>query len=145
MSASKKMPLWKKIALALLSVSMVFIGIGHFVDPEPFVRIVPSWLPAPLWLVWISGVFEILGGIGVAIPKTRKWAAWGLIALFVAVFPANINMAVNEIQLSPDDAIPVWAMWARLPFQLVFIAWAWIFTRDKKESTDGQASGAEAS
>ena len=129
-SRTKGMPTWKKIALGLLSAGMVAIGVAHFANPEPFVRIVPDWLPVPLWLVWISGVFEIAGGIGVLIPKTRRYAAWGLIALFVAVLPANINMAIHEIQLEPGGNIPVWQMWARLPFQVLFIAWAWIFTRD---------------
>ncbi len=108
---------------------MVGVGISHFTTPDPYVRIVPSALPSPLALVYISGAFEVLGGIGLLVPRTRKAAAWGLILLYIAVFPANINMAVNEIQMEPGGGIPVWTMWARLPFQLVFIAWAYWFTR----------------
>jgi len=115
-------------ALLLLSVAMIAIGVLHFVRPKPFVRIVPKFLPAPLALVYISGFFEVLGGVGLLIPGTRPWAAWGLIALYVAVFPANIYMLTHNISLNPKKPIPRWALWVRLPFQLVFIAWAYWFT-----------------
>ncbi|MEZ4288331.1 MAG: hypothetical protein R3A47_09355 [Polyangiales bacterium] len=115
----------KKLATYVLAIGMIAIGVRHFTHPEPFVRIVPNYLPNALALVYISGFFEIAGGVGVLIPKLRRAATYGLIALYLAVFPANIYMAMNEIQLEPGVAIPVWAMWARLPFQLLFIAWAW--------------------
>ncbi|MBW1904055.1 MAG: DoxX family protein [Deltaproteobacteria bacterium] len=107
---------------------MIAIGASHFARPNPFVRIVPKYLPAPLALVYISGFFEILGGIGLLIPETRAWAAWGLIALYVAVFPANIYMLTHNISLDPEKPIPRWVLWARLPFQFLFIAWAYWFT-----------------
>lgn len=75
-----------------------------------------------------SGVAEMLGGLGLILPVTRRAAAWGLIALLVAVFPANLNMAVNHLPLG-TSSVPAWALWARLPLQLVLIAWAWWFTR----------------
>ena len=115
----------------LLSAAMVGIGVMHFVSPDPFVRIVPELLPNPLALVYISGAFETLGGLGLLWERTRRWAAWGLIALYLAVFPANINMAINELQLRPDGDIPVWMMWARLPLQTVFIAAAWWVRSDE--------------
>jgi uncharacterized membrane protein len=80
--------------------------------------------------VYLSGVFEILGGTGLLLPQTRRWAAWGLIALYVAVFPANLYMAFNGIQLDPANPLPAWGAWIRLPFQILFIAWAWWFTRE---------------
>jgi len=122
-------PTVKLIALWTLAAAMVAIGVLHFVRPKPFVRIVPKYLPAPLTLVYVSGFFEILGGIGLLIPETRVWAAWGLIALYVAVFPANINMLTKNISLDPRKPIPRWMLWARLPLQFVFIAWAYWFTR----------------
>ncbi len=112
----------------VLAAAMVFIGVLHFVRPDPFVAIVPGFLPAPLALVWISGAFEILGGLGLLVPQTRRAAAWGLILLYIAVFPANINMAVNEIPLDGQQVSPV-ALWLRLPLQAVFIAWAWWYTQ----------------
>ena len=115
----------KSILRVLFAGFMIFVGVAHFTDPEPFVRIMPEALPAHLELVYISGAFEILGGIGLLIAQTRQWASWGLIALFIAVFPANINMAVNGVQIDPANPMPDWALWARLPLQLVLIALAW--------------------
>lgn len=97
----------------------------HFATPAPFVRIVPAVLPLKTLLVHLSGGFEILFGLGLLWSRTRRYASWGLILLFVAVFPANVNMAVNEIQTEPDGDIPVYAMWARLPLQAILIALVW--------------------
>jgi uncharacterized membrane protein len=107
---------------------MILAGVMHFVAPKGFIRIVPRWLPAPAALVAVSGIFEVLGGVGLLVPATQRLAAWGLIALYVAVFPANVNMAVNRIPLGRRP-MATWMLWARLPLQLVLIAWAWWFTR----------------
>lgn len=114
-----------------MTFALLGVGALHFVQPEAFVAIVPDVLPAKRALVYISGVAEILGGLGLILPATRKLAAWGVIALLIAVFPANINMAINELPLGAS-AMPAWALWARLPLQLVFIAWAYWFTRDDR-------------
>ena len=119
----------ERVVLWMLGTSMVAIGISHFTNPEPFIRIVPDYLPAAAALVLVSGAFEIAGGLGVLVRTTRRAAAWGLILLFVAVFPANVNMAMNGIQLEPENPVPIWALWARLPFQVLFIGTAWWFTR----------------
>ena len=117
---------WSKVLVRLLlSAGMVAAGTYHFLHPEPFVRIVPAFLPAPLLLVHVSGVFEILFGVALWAPRLRWYAAWGLVLLFLAVFPANINMAVNHIQLDPTHPLPEWVAWVRLPFQLLFIACAY--------------------
>lgn len=113
--------------LVLLAGLMVFAGTMHLVSPRVFIRIVPRWLPAPAALVAISGACEILGGLGLLVPSTRHWAAWGLVALLVAVFPANVNMAVNRLPFGRYP-VPTWALWARLPLQAVLVAWAWSFT-----------------
>jgi uncharacterized membrane protein len=107
---------------------MVAIGVAHFVRPEPFVLIVPEVLPAKLALVYISGAFEILGGLGLILPATRRHAAWGLVLLYLAVFPANINMAINDIPMNGEHVAPL-MRWGRLPLQLVLIAWAFWYTR----------------
>lgn len=118
----------------LIAAAMVFVGVKHFTDPAPFVKIVPAALPAPGALVAISGFFEILGGVGLLVPwpRLRRAAAWGLIALFVAVFPANINMAINNISLG-DKPLPTWGLWLRLPLQAVLIGIAYWFTRPDAE------------
>jgi uncharacterized membrane protein len=117
----------KEILRVVLAVSIIVVGITHFATPEPYVKIVPPQLPYPLGLVYLSGFYEILGGIGLLVPPLSQPAAWGLIALFIAVFPANINMAVNHIKLEHIPNSP-WLHVIRLPFQAVLIAWAWWYT-----------------
>lgn len=118
----------KELLRVILAISIIVVGILHFAIPSPFIKIVPSLLPAPRTLVYVSGFFEILGGIGLLIPFVSRAAAWGLIALFIAVFPANINMAVNHIHLQGVPDSP-WFQVFRLPFQGVLIAWAWWYTQ----------------
>ncbi|KAM3096939.1 DoxX family protein [Phormidesmis sp. 146-35] len=131
---------WRKEVLrVILAVSISVVGVTHFLTPIPYVRIVPPQLPYPLALVYISGFFEILGGIGLLVPFVSVAAAWGLIALFVAVFPANINMAVNQIAIENVPHIPA-LYWARLPLQAVLIAWAGWYTR-KPEAQPGAVEG----
>ena len=122
----------KEIFRVILSVAIIVVGVLHFAKPQPFVKIMPPQLPYPLELVYISGFFEILGGIGLLIPLVSRAAAWGLIALFIAVFPANINQAVNSISIEgiPDNPI---FYWVRLPFQAVLIAWAWWYTKEPEQ------------
>ena len=108
----------------LLTVAMVGAGLLHFVNPTPYVAMMPAALPAHLALVYLSGVAEIAGGLGLILPATRRLAGWGLVALLLAVLPANVNMAINQLPLG-DTVVPTWALWARLPLQGVFIAWAW--------------------
>jgi uncharacterized membrane protein len=122
----------------LLTVGMVVAGANHFIDPAMYVAMMPSALPWPLELVYVSGVFEILGGLGLIFPRTRRLAGWGLIALFIAVFPANLNMAINHLPLG-DRPVPEWALWARLPVQLVLIAWAWWVSRPDRASLSHRA------
>jgi len=114
----------KETLRGVLAVCMVIAGILHFAQPDPFIRIVPGFLPAPALLVYLSGVIEILLGIGLLVPATRQFSAWGLVALFIAVYPANLNMAINHIQIAgiPDAW---WVQAIRLPFQFVLIAWAY--------------------
>lgn len=120
----------------LLATTMVIIGVLHFANPGPFVRIVPAALPAPQLWVYLSGAAEVGLGLLLGWDKTQRLAAFGLIALFVAVFPANVNMAVNDIQLDPASPLPTWALWARLPLQAVLIAWAWVVRGDRVAHPD---------
>jgi uncharacterized membrane protein len=123
----------KETFRGILAVCIIIAGVLHFLTPEPFIKIVPSLLPYPAEIVYISGVFEILGGIGLLIPAVSQAAAWGLVILFIAVYPANINMAVNHIKIAniPDSN---WFQAIRLPFQFVLIAWAWWLTRPDEKS-----------
>ncbi|MBC8089302.1 MAG: DoxX family protein [Phycisphaerae bacterium] len=111
--------------LMLLAALFGVAGIGHFVKPEPFERIVPDWIPQARLMVYMSGVAELAGAIGLLVPSLRKAAGWGLIALLIAVFPANINM----LQLARAENADAWyqaALWIRLPLQplLVWLIWS---------------------
>lgn len=130
----------KEILRGVLAVSIIIVGITHFLRPEQYARIVPPPFP-PLASVYLSGFFEILGGIGLLIPFVSVAAAWGLIALFIAVFPANIYMTLHNIRI---EGIPhnLALYWARLPFQAVFIAWAYWYTR-QPESQPGASDVAK--
>ncbi len=116
----------KKLALLGLGVFFVGGGVNHFLNPDFYVGIMPPYLPAHLELVYLSGVFEILGGILVLVPRVRAVAGWGLVVLLLAIFPANIHMALSPEQF-PE--LPVFAHYLRLPLQAVFIAWAYWATR----------------
>lgn len=117
----------KLVMRGLLALLMLTAGTLHFLRPNTFVQIVPNYLPYPMALVYISGVFEILGGIGLMVPLTTHFSAWGLIALFVAVFPANLHMAINNVPVN-GEYYPI-ASWVRLPFQILLIWWAYWFTK----------------
>jgi uncharacterized membrane protein len=108
----------------LLALLFLTAGILHFAIADRFAQVVPPYLPHPFALVYVSGVCEILGGVGVLIPAWRRVAGWGLIALLVAVFPANLSMALGEVKVQSLE-IPAWVLWVRLPFQGVLIAWVW--------------------
>ncbi|MBI2809951.1 MAG: DoxX family protein [Candidatus Melainabacteria bacterium] len=117
----------KNIATVLAAIGFIFAGYLHFKSPSMYLEIMPDYLPFPLFLIYLSGVCEIAGGVGLLIPRVRRLASYGLIALLIAVFPANVNMAVNSI----DFGMPHEILWWRLPFQLVFILWVFWCGRDR--------------
>jgi uncharacterized membrane protein len=114
---------YKLISRLVLAIFFIGAGILHFAIAPVYVKIMPPYLPAHLELVYISGVFEILGGIGILIPSVQILAGYGLVALMVAVFPANINMVVNYEQIGFDVPLPL--LWLRLPLQGLLIYWIW--------------------
>ncbi len=110
----------------LLGLLFVAAGANHFANPEFYIRIMPPYLPRHALLVDLSGVAEIALGLLLLVPRCQAFAAWGLIALLVAVFPANLHMALNP---GAFPEIPPAVLWVRLPLQAVLIAWAFWFTR----------------
>ena len=127
----------KTIALLGLVAFFVFAGVSHFTNPEFFVAIVPAWMPgSALGVVYLSGVAEILGGLGALLPATRRLAGLWLIALLVAVYPANVAMALDPERWVAAGT-PLWALFARLPFQFLFIVWAWWATRPDASVEEG--------
>lgn len=115
-----------KIGRTVMGVLYIGAGTAHFLAARSYERIMPAYLPAHHALVLISGACEMLGGLGVLVPGRRRAAAWGLVCLLVAVFPANLWMAQHP-GLFPS--VPVWVLWLRLPLQVPLIAWAWLCTR----------------
>jgi uncharacterized membrane protein len=115
---------------AALATLFVAAGVTHFLRPAMYERIVPPMLPAPRAIVYISGVAEIGGGLGLLIPVTRRAAAGSLVALLICVFPANIYMAVAHVPF-PGIAGERWAQCLRLPLQLPLIWWAARYTKSQ--------------
>ena len=112
-----------KLVLGLLFVAA---GLNHFLSGAFYLRMMPPYLPAPRALVWLSGVAEVALGILFLIPRLTRISAWGLITLLIAVFPANVQMALNP-ELFPEFSPAL--LWLRLPLQAVLIVWAHWFTR----------------
>jgi len=122
----------KRPLLYVMGPLYVVAGVLHFVVPELYVQVVPPIFPAALALVYLSGLAEVAVGVGVLIPRTRRLAAWGTVALLVAVFPANVYMATSGVVVegAPGGGDPsTLVRWARLPFQGVLILWALWYTR----------------
>ena len=115
----------KRILKYLLAIFFVLAGINHFFNTAFYLKIMPPYFPWPLLLVYLSGFLEIVLGILLPVPKFTRVAAWGVIALLVAVFPANLHMALNH-ELYPEHSVT--ALWLRLPLQLVLMAWAYWYT-----------------
>jgi uncharacterized membrane protein len=115
----------RRISRWLLAGLFIAAGVNHFVSPAVYIAIVPPGLPSASALVAISGAAEIAGALGILWPRTRRFAAAGLIALLVAVFPANIYAAVAGMEIS-GRGVPQWLLWARLPMQPLLIAWVYV-------------------
>jgi len=121
-----------------MSFLYVIAGVMHFIVPELYVQIVPPYLPFPLALVYLSGIAEAIFGTGLVFERTRRYAAWGIIAVLIAVFPANVYMATSDVVIEgapdaiadPSEA----ARWGRLPIQVVLVAWAWWYTRPIRDT-----------
>ncbi len=115
----------KLISRFIFGGSFILAGANHFVHSAFYVRIMPPYLPRPLLLVYVSGLCEMGLGALLLAPPFTKLAAWGLIALLAAVFPANLHMALH----ASSYPYPPGLLWWRLPFQIVLIVWAHWYTR----------------
>jgi len=121
----------KRIALLLAAIFYIGAGILHFTKTEFYLRIVPPYIPWHLTMVWISGICEIVGGLALLIPSVRRAAAWGIVCLLVAVFPANIYMATDPVAVGATSLSPL-VLWGRLPLQFVFVWWVLWVSRDSQ-------------
>ncbi|HEY5228757.1 MAG TPA: DoxX family membrane protein [Opitutaceae bacterium] len=124
----------------LLAAFFIVAGLNHFRSPDVYVAMIPPWLPRPYVLNAVSGVCEVMGGIGVLVPSLRVAAGWGLVALLVAVFPANLHVAL--MGRMPGFSFSPATLWLRLPFQAVLVAWvAWTAIADDGNGGDGPKPG----
>jgi len=119
----------KLLLKILFAVFFIVAGVGHFTNEPFYMKLMPDYIPTSLHrpAVVVSGIAEIVLGVLLLVPRTRRLAAWGIIALLVAVFPANIYAYQHSEEIFPglDPAMHFW----RLPLQAVMIAWAWCYTR----------------
>jgi len=130
MSGPKRALLW------LMAAFYCFAGFNHLMNPDFYLAIMPPGLPNPEWLNVLSGLAEIVLGVYILEPRTRVYAAWGIIALLIAVFPANMYVAMENV--GPPGGEPgtgnATVNWVRLPFQALFIVWAWWYTQPDEDS-----------
>ena len=115
----------RKIVLLSLAIFFIYFGTDHFINPDFYLSIMPPSFPLHHEAVYISGLFEIIGGVGILIYRFRKIAGWGLFALVIAVYPANIYMAITPSAF-PD--IPIFILYFRLGLQFIFLYWAYTIT-----------------
>ena len=119
----------KYTLMVIMAAIYIFAGYMHFKKPEYYEAMMPAILPFHKELNLISGAFEILGGIGLLVPWTRKFSAWGLIALLFAVLPANFHIALFNVPVFGATEPPGWKAWLRIPVQALLIMWARWYTK----------------
>ncbi len=120
--------LWRTAGLAAQSVLYVAGGVNHFWHSRFYTNIMPPHYSHPLGLVQVSGAAEILGGVGLLLPATRRVSAWGIIAMLLVYYDVHIYMVRNPGRFAP---VPEWALWVRLPLQLVLMYWAYVYAQPK--------------
>jgi len=127
----------RTLTLLRWSAAALFVaaGVNHFINPAFYRRIIPPVFPSPDLLVAVSGACEIAGGIGLLVPPLRRTAGWCLIVLLVAVFPANLYMAVWPDRI-PGLVVPAWLLWLRLPLQVAFVAWVWAVALRRRRGSE---------
>ena len=121
----------RTLTLGALALGFIGAGINHFVHPRPYLTMMPPWVLNPETTNLVAGAAEIAGGVGLLVPQLRRSAGWGLLALLVAVFPANVQVAQHGW---PGTQIPTWALWARLPVQPLLMAVVWWAAVKRRES-----------
>jgi uncharacterized membrane protein len=114
---------WRHDARLAAAIMFIMIGVMHLIKPGKLTYMIEGWLPYALALVIITGIFEIIFGVGLLIPVTREYAKWGLIILLVCMFPANIRVAVEHLPAPGGLPAKPWYTWSRLAFQPLYILW----------------------
>ncbi len=125
----------RKLTIGTLGLAFIGAGINHFLNPRPYLTMMPPWVPDPEKTNLLAGAAEVAGGLGLLVPALRRPAGIGLLALLAAVFPANVQVARHGW---PGMDIPNWALWARLPAQPVLMGVVWwaAVRRTKREERE---------
>src|ERR671917_1145727 len=132
----KQLSSWRDAGRGALVIMFLFTGISHFTSMKyDFAAMIPAPLPNDLWVIYLSGVLEIAGAVGLLIPQTRRLAGICLVLLLVALFPANVYAALSEIPLRGEAATP---LWIRTPMQLLYIGMVWWTSIKKRPKEVGQ-------
>ena len=132
----------KTVLLWVMGIFYVLAGLMHFLRPDYYLPMMPPYLPAHLALIYLSGLAEFVLGFAVLLPATRRPAAWGIVLLLIAIFPANVHIALHNVPVfGAKEGAGIWN-WVRLPFQAVLVAWAWWYTDDGAEPALGAAVAA---
>ena len=139
------MSLMKRVLLYLMGAFYVFAGVNHFLNPDFYLPMMPPYLPWHEELIYLSGIAEIVCGVGVLVPATRVMAAWATIALLLAVYPANIHIAIHDIPIGEATEGAGALNYVRLALQFVLIAWAWWYTRNDAAPVEGLESPQQVS
>ncbi len=127
---------WREAGRGALVIMFLFTGTSHFTSMKyDFAAMIPDPMPDGLWVIYLTGVFEIAGAIGLLLPQTRRLAGICLVLLLVAMFSANVNAALNEIPLGGQDPTP---LWLRTPMQLLYIGMVWWTSVKAPANEDGQ-------
>lgn len=123
----------KRPLVYVMAALYIVAGILHFIFPDLYVQVIPPFIPFPMAMVYLSGIAEIGLGAMLLHPRTRQLAAWGIIAMLIAIFPANIYMATHTVPVEGGPAFledgDSFGRWVRLPFQALLIAWAYVYTK----------------
>ncbi len=138
----KRLSSWREAGRIALVIMFLFTGFSHFSGlKHDFAAMIPEPLPNDLWVIYLTGLFEIAGAVGLLIPRTRRLAGICLVLLLVALFPANVNAIINEIPLGGNAPTP---LWVRAPMQLLYIGMIW-WTSIKEGSKEAGPSRVEES
>jgi uncharacterized membrane protein len=138
----KQLSSWRAAGRGALVIMFLFTGASHFTSMKyDFAAMIPAPLPNDLWVIYLTGVLEMAGAIGLLIPRTRKLAGICLVLLLVALFPANVYAALNEIPLRGEAPTP---LWIRGPIQLLFIGMVWWTSIKEEPAESRQRAGAES-
>jgi len=122
---------FKILLTYIMGLGYIWVGISHFYNTDFFLKIMPPSFPFHLESVYLSGFFEIIFGMGIMIKFFRKFASWGLILLLIAVYPANIYLAFNEVAQNKIGISSFMASWVRLPIQFILIGLAYLVSKIK--------------